>query len=375
MRRTTWVVLGWLMLGFAAQAASFDCAKAGTKVEKLICGDAELSKLDEELSAAYKAALQDQSEAESIKQAQKQWLKERNNCADAVCLNKVYRVRIPELPASSTTNNKAPAFTLLKGKGVPVCEAYLKRLNTTEWGNYEKLPTCGRPENDSVEGFTKLNRVPLRAEQIAALYGGVTNFLNGGHSDRGNSKPSDPHPVKRVQEAIEDNGLVVWRYDPPVDIDNDGKPDDDLIVWEGGLLQLTCGRHAGPSDSIIIHPSYVFSIDRQQMKLSDERTRELFGHPVGGYPIILQGKQIGLHSGFRPIGMELGIFDFQGQYYFDTFFDGWGDFAGKRRSDWGDGKPRVKNSLADILAVFQRKDGMTKQICEYRWNEFEKYYQ
>ncbi len=31
------------------QAASFDCGKAGTKVEKLICADAELSKLDEKL--------------------------------------------------------------------------------------------------------------------------------------------------------------------------------------------------------------------------------------------------------------------------------------------------------------------------------------
>ncbi|MDD5391308.1 MAG: hypothetical protein PHD37_18375 [Gallionellaceae bacterium] len=31
------------------QAASFDCAKAGTKVEKRICNNARLSKLDEAL--------------------------------------------------------------------------------------------------------------------------------------------------------------------------------------------------------------------------------------------------------------------------------------------------------------------------------------
>lgn len=42
-------LLGLLVLALPAQAASFDCAKAGTKVEKLICGDVELSKLDEEL--------------------------------------------------------------------------------------------------------------------------------------------------------------------------------------------------------------------------------------------------------------------------------------------------------------------------------------
>lgn len=373
MKQITLIVLGWIVLSCAAHAASFDCAKAATKVEKLICGDSALSKLDEELNAAYKTALQDEKQADSTKQAQMQWIKERNKCADTDCLSKAYRARTRELSASNTANNKAPAFTLLKGKGVPVCEAYLKRLNISEWGSHEKLPTCGRPENDSVEGFTVLNRVPLTAEQIAALYGGVTNFLNGGHSDRGNNKPSDPHPIIRVRQSIEDNGLAVWRYDPPVDIDNDGKPDDDLIVWQGGLGVGPCGRRAGAADEVLILPTHIYSINWQQMKLNDERTRELFGHPVGGYPVVLQGKPV-MSNRFRPIGTKMGIFSYQDQYYFETFFDGWGDFEGKRRSDWGDGKRRIKNSLAGILGVFQRKDGVTKQICEYRWNEFEQYY-
>ena len=47
-------LFGLLVLTLPVQAASFDCAKAGTKVEKLICGDAGLSKLDDELAAAYK---------------------------------------------------------------------------------------------------------------------------------------------------------------------------------------------------------------------------------------------------------------------------------------------------------------------------------
>jgi uncharacterized protein len=38
-------------------AASFDCGKAASEVEKLICGDDELSKLDDSLSEAYQEAL------------------------------------------------------------------------------------------------------------------------------------------------------------------------------------------------------------------------------------------------------------------------------------------------------------------------------
>jgi len=39
----------------SAQAASYDCAKASTQVEHLICADEILSELDEEYSALYKA--------------------------------------------------------------------------------------------------------------------------------------------------------------------------------------------------------------------------------------------------------------------------------------------------------------------------------
>ena len=37
-----------------AQAASFDCKKAGNKIERTICQDSEISMLDEEIPKAYK---------------------------------------------------------------------------------------------------------------------------------------------------------------------------------------------------------------------------------------------------------------------------------------------------------------------------------
>lgn len=97
MKHTKLIALGWLMLSINAQAASFDCAKAGTKVEHIICDTQEISKLDDELSAAYKAAQQDKTNVEKLKQAQKQWMKERNGCADAACVQSAYRKRVEQL--------------------------------------------------------------------------------------------------------------------------------------------------------------------------------------------------------------------------------------------------------------------------------------
>lgn len=384
-----------------AQAASFDCAKASTKIEKLICTDAALSLLDEELAGAYKAALQDEKQADSIRQAQKQWMKERNTCDDAYCVKRTYAARLEGLsnngestgretvaPSTTSAQVKAdqtairkPPFTLIKGKGIPVCEAYLKRLNVSEFGICEKLPTCGRPENDSVEGFTKLNRVPLTAEQISALYGGVSNFSSQGNCNRDSSLSRNPMKaflsIERSQQEMADGSPIAWHYDPPVDIDNDGKQDTDLVVWQGygldgGVGGLRCGGQFGPLNRVVTQPTVILSIDWQEMKLNEARICDLFEHPVGGYPVMFHGKRV-MADAFRPIGRGLGIFAYQGKYYFDTFFDGWGDFEGKRRSDWGDGKRRIKNDLRDILGVFQRKEGVTKQVCEYRWNEYEQY--
>ncbi len=66
-----------LFLSQISQAASFDCAKAASKSEKQICADAQLSRLDEELAAAYDQAKQKLS-ADAQKlfvSGQRSWLK------------------------------------------------------------------------------------------------------------------------------------------------------------------------------------------------------------------------------------------------------------------------------------------------------------
>jgi uncharacterized protein len=77
-------------------AASFDCRKASTLVENVICSDNEISALDDSLSAAYSSALAE-GKADKIKREQKKWLKKRNSCKDKECVKKQYVQRINEL--------------------------------------------------------------------------------------------------------------------------------------------------------------------------------------------------------------------------------------------------------------------------------------
>lgn len=81
--------------------ASFDCVKATTNVEKMICENEELSQLDTELSEVFKAFYFSSNE---IKNAQKIWLKERDKCQNKECIQSMYQSKIQELKETNITD-------------------------------------------------------------------------------------------------------------------------------------------------------------------------------------------------------------------------------------------------------------------------------
>lgn len=91
------VAAGQLCFVIGSDAASFDCGRASTKVEKMICSDSELSRLDCEMADIYKKALPKAPDLTVVKKQQKDWLKERNHCTDRRCLNDQYQLRLGEL--------------------------------------------------------------------------------------------------------------------------------------------------------------------------------------------------------------------------------------------------------------------------------------
>src|ERR1017187_3526619 len=77
-------------------AASFDCAKARSQVEKAICNDPELGKLDEQLAVVYKSALAAHPLPSYVRARQRDWLTSLPD-ADTQRLKQEYRSRIAHL--------------------------------------------------------------------------------------------------------------------------------------------------------------------------------------------------------------------------------------------------------------------------------------
>jgi uncharacterized protein YecT (DUF1311 family) len=82
---------------------SFDCSKASSSIEKLICSDNELAKLDRSLADLYKVLLNNlpSNQKQHLKAEQRGWVKGRNECWKSSnlrrCVKSEYELRIKQL--------------------------------------------------------------------------------------------------------------------------------------------------------------------------------------------------------------------------------------------------------------------------------------
>ncbi len=89
----------------AAQAMAIDCSKANGSIENLICSDAGLGALDQEMGRVYAAALRkaEHEHPPVLKAEQRGWIKGRNDCWKSndrrQCVEDLYRLRRVELEA------------------------------------------------------------------------------------------------------------------------------------------------------------------------------------------------------------------------------------------------------------------------------------
>lgn len=121
-------------------AAGFDCAKAATKIEKMICANATLSSLDEEMNAAYRQRLGLKYSEENIAESQRRWLIGRNRCGDVQCLEASYRERLAEI---------SEHYKLVMSKDAKLCNAMLALYNAD-------MKAVGRIGYQSHEMFRKI---------------------------------------------------------------------------------------------------------------------------------------------------------------------------------------------------------------------------
>jgi len=135
MNKILLLAISTVTLFSSAYAASFDCRKASTFVEKSICSNETASKLDEALASKYRDALATSKNSDELKAEQKSWLKMvRNKCKTILCINDVTNKRISEL-----SNNPASKLVDASKDGKYESETGDLEIITSEGDTYFKL--------------------------------------------------------------------------------------------------------------------------------------------------------------------------------------------------------------------------------------------
>jgi len=127
----SFILVTAFMFLFPSMVNAVNCSNAASSTEKTICADPLLMQLDAVLNENYFTYVAKQGQDLTM-QSQEDWLrKERDVCADAVCLEAVYKKRIQELIRAEEVfiiQNAAPEWDVIisilacdkneKGKGV-----------------------------------------------------------------------------------------------------------------------------------------------------------------------------------------------------------------------------------------------------------------
>lgn len=257
-------------------------------------------------------------------------------------------------------------FQLEQGKGTPVCDAYVQRLKNTD---FRRIPQCDRPENTSVPGFKALERVPLTAAEVLALYEPVVGWLFMDDLEYYNklrankAKIGDTYvfsdaagQAAKMQAALAAVGNPLYFNVRPVDIDNDGTPDR-IVSWKAetprcGILPFQSSlRRENPVYPLTAETYLVVLNDRGEIDLA--RTRDLISGrdrpPVD---------DVNERGPVRRISSTFGVFSFEGEYYTDGFYPASSNLETKYQA----GK-----TVSDRLFVFHRKNGVNAIACQIRW--------
>jgi uncharacterized protein len=114
-------VIGFVViLPCPVEAASFDCRKATTNVEKLICSSPELRISDIQLYEVYMRAIRQAAKPNQVLAKQRQWLTDiRNKCKTTENLALVYQERIKQLESGIS-------FKTCEAEDLRYCNAEIK---------------------------------------------------------------------------------------------------------------------------------------------------------------------------------------------------------------------------------------------------------
>lgn len=228
-------------------------------------------------------------------------------------------------------------YELVEGKGVEVCEAYGKNLNS-----FGDPMVCERQINPRLSDFRKPNWAKPSPSQTRALEFHLAMLVS-----RALGRPEPKSEAEIKVRTEEDAGWPAKRRIARVDIDNDGTLET-LLKQEDG----TCPESRGFSVRIAVLTKDEKHYDLERSKYIDVEFDRLIAQ-LEKDQALGQRRTAGIARNEIQGGSLYDIFVYKNVSYFDL---------------WQIGKdfPDPKSAR---LHVFLHKKGTTERICTYRFQQ------
>jgi len=174
--------LGMFLLTGAprAMAASFDCNKATSATEMLICKDAQTSALDDQLQQTYKTALRvvAPSSRRALIEEQRHWITYiRNVCQDKACLQQAYTARVGVLASNEKYIINRSECTIPDGTSCRSTVHYRDPNIRIESFNQSLI---AQKKSGHIIGCSKLVNLPVGYANSNNSFGGVCTLQDNG---------------------------------------------------------------------------------------------------------------------------------------------------------------------------------------------------
>jgi uncharacterized protein len=289
-------------------AASFDCAKAVSSTEKLICSNESISKLDEQLANSYKQALEVADDKGAFKKIQIQWVNQQRACKDLECLKIFYQVRINQLkevsneatppkPISNISTDKNGEYVwmkdILNGYGDAIqkprepnlCQDFLKNLKSFS-SAYPMV--CQIKINPELKGFKGINWKPLNVNQYEHLIRDIYLYTH----PKGFPRVGDLRDDQNWKAVFDQFKSYLRLEYENIDVNHDGTFETVVKIYKSDMDVTACENRLKSNQDVMGNRSY-FLADSSLEKLvpltSDAIVKQIFFTNLDGDIFIYKG--------------------------------------------------------------------------------------
>ncbi|WP_233238654.1 hypothetical protein [Bordetella sp. LUAb4] len=293
MKNLAWIAAASLaVLPWGAHAVTFDCSKARSAPEKLICSTPDLSQADDHLKLSFEAARARATDKKAFNERAKQeWQRREKTCTDAACVRQWYadQERLYAAPAAVTPAVPAqPAAHPASPAARPAAQPATSPLTPDTRPTAAPPPAAAAPNATPGAATATAGMAAATAASTSGSTSGSTSASTSAHA-----APAQATPAPAAANAPEVAATVLYSDYQQSESAADRKYKGRTIKISGTVASVTAPANGDPYIELTAADSAMPKVHLDFPKTASPRIAEVKKGQKIALPCVVQGLVIG----------------------------------------------------------------------------------